>query len=117
MAEEAPTVADLFYEPLGFHVEDDEEAGFALRDLCVCLGLPWQPVYDLVRERDDQKGWTVLLDPDECPVGWLFYSAQYVGAILTPGMTEAQKRLELREPTSWKRGQLPSIELITKREL
>lgn len=93
------------------------ESNTDLLAFCVALTSPLQPIYDLVRERDDQKGWTILLDPQNVPAQFLPYLAQWVGAILTPGMGEEQRRLEIEQPTSWKRGQDPSIELVTKREL
>jgi hypothetical protein len=75
------------------------------------------PVYEVVRERDEQPGWAILLDPASCPAKALPYLAQYVGAVLTPEMDEAQQRAEIEEPTSWKRGQLPSIKLVGARGL
>jgi hypothetical protein len=75
------------------------------------------PVYEVVRERDGQRGWAVLLDPANCPAKGLPYLAQYVGAELTPEMDEAQQRAEIEEPTSWKRGQLPAIKLVGARGL
>jgi hypothetical protein len=116
LTEDASNLWELLYESMGYHLESDEENDFALRKLCEALCFPMQPIYDLVRERDGQKGCAMLLDPDQCPVQWLPYLAQWVGAVLTPGMSEEQRRLEIKEPTSWKRGQVPSIELIAKRE-
>jgi hypothetical protein len=75
------------------------------------------PVYEVVRERLGQPGWAILLDPANCPAKALPYLAQYVGAVLTPEMDEAQQRAEIEEPTSWKRGQLPSIKLVGARGL
>jgi hypothetical protein len=117
VSESETNLWEALYEAMGFHQETDEDNDFALRKLCEALCSPLQPVYDLVRERDNQKGWAVLLDPDECPVEFLPYLSQWVGAVLTPGMSEEQQRLEVGQPTGWKRGQVPSIELIAKREL
>jgi hypothetical protein len=120
--EDGSELWEVLYEALGWHKSQDAENGYPWRKVCEawCAGL--QRVYDVVRERDDQAGWdqagwAILLDPDNCPADSLPYLAQYVGAVLTPNMSEEQMRDEIREPTGWARGRLPSITLITKREL
>lgn len=102
---------------MGFHCEDDPGTGYQLQKLCEALCIPYQDVYDLVRERNDQKGWAILLDPDECLAKWLPYLAQYGGVRPTPEMTEAQLRVEIKQPTGWKRGQPESIRVATRRTL
>lgn len=108
---------EQLYAAMGWFTRRDAENGFALRKVCEAWCAPLQRIYDVVRERDDQKGWAIALDPDEAPVEYLAYLARWVGAIRTPGMSVDQQRLEIREPTSWRRGQLPSIALIAQREL
>lgn len=109
---------ELVYHSLGFHVEDDPATGFQLRKLCEALCAPYQDVYDLVRERDDQPApFALLLDPDACPAKWLPYLAQYVGVIPTPEMSEEQLRDEIREPTGWRRGQPEAIRIAARRTL
>jgi Phage tail protein (Tail_P2_I) len=90
---------------------------YPLRKICEALCSPLQPVYDLVRERDGQKGWAVLLDPDECPVEFLPYLAQWTGVRPQPGWTEEHLRNEIKQPTSWKRGQPEAIRLTAQRTL
>jgi hypothetical protein len=109
---------ELLYSELGFWAEQDEDNEFALRKFCEALCDPIQPVYDQVRERDDQPApWSITLDPANCPVAGLPYLAQYVGAQPTPSMDEAQMRAEISEPTGWRRGQPGAIKLIAQREL
>ena len=105
------------YEAMGWYASRDAEFGYPLRKVCEAWCAPLQRIYDVVRERDDQAGWAIALDPDEAPAEYLPYLAQCVGAVLTPGMSLEQQRLEIREPTGWRRGQVPSIELIAQREL
>jgi hypothetical protein len=114
---EASNLGDLVYESLGFHLDTDEENDFALRKFCEALCDPMQPVYDLVREHDGQKGWTVLLDPENCPVEFLPYLAQYVGVEPQPGWTEGQLRAEIKAPTGWARRRTNSIKLAANRSL
>ena len=113
--EDASSLWEILYEATGFHRDTDEATGFQLQKLCEALCGPYQPIYDLVRERDGQKGWAVLLDPDECPAQWLDFLSQWVGVIPQPQMIEEQLRAEIRHPTSWKRGESESIELVARR--
>lgn len=115
MPEEGTQLWEQLYEATGFHREFDDD--LALQDFCKALCEPLQPAYDLVRERDDQLGWTVLFDPDECPAEYLPYLAQFVGVVITPEMSEAQIRKEIAEPTGWKRGQADSVRLAVQRNL
>jgi hypothetical protein len=112
---EAASVADIFYDSLGHHVEDDVSGD--LRKLSEGLSLPLQQMYDLVRPRLDQDGWAILLDPDECPAYALPWLAYWVGVTVTPEMTEEQIRNEIRQPTGWKRGQEDSIRIAAQRTL
>jgi len=108
---------ESLYEALGFHRGPDGEHDFALRVFCEGWCSTLQPVHDLVRERADGPAWAILFDVDMCPAESLPYLAQWVGVVITPEMSEAQIREELREPTGWARGQLPSIRLTGKRTL
>jgi hypothetical protein len=117
MSEVEPQFWELLYSEMGFHRETDEANDFALRKICEALCAPMQPVYDLVRERDEQKGWTVLLDPDECPVEFLPYLAQWTGVRPQPSWSEEHLRNEIKQPTSWKRGQPEAIRLTAQRTL
>lgn len=114
-SEDGSNLWEILYASLApLNNPDPDEA---LLKFCQALCEPLQPIYDLVRERDDQAAWAILLDPDNCPAASLPYLAQYTGAILTPGMDEAQQRAEIGEPTSWKRGQEPAIRLMIQRTL
>lgn len=112
--EDGTELWEQLYEAMGWFREQDTSGD--LRKACEAWCAPLQRIYDVVRERDGQSGWAILFDPDECPAVYLPYLAQYVGAVLTPGMSVEQQRLEIKEPTGWKRGQVASIELIAKRE-
>jgi hypothetical protein len=115
MPEEGTQLWEQLYDATGFHRDDDTDG--SLRKFCEALCDPTQPVYDLVREREGQAGWTILLDPDECPAQFLPYLAQYVGVVVVPEQTEQQLRDEIREPTGWKRGQPEAVRIATRRGL
>ncbi len=106
---------ELFYESLGFHVEDDLSGD--LRRYIEGLCAPLQDTFDLVRPRPGMAGWAILLDPDLCPAWALPFPAMLVGVEITPEMSEEQIRNEIRQPTGWKRGQTESIRIGTRRTL
>jgi len=50
------------------------------------------------------EGWTILFDPDRCPVQALPYLAQYKGERLPVGWTEALAREQIRDAPNMHRG-------------
>jgi hypothetical protein len=114
---EVSELAETFYAALGFHQDTDEANDWALLKFVAAWVSPLDPVYEIVRERDDAAPWAVLFDVDNCLAESLPYLAQYVGVVLTPEMDEEQQRNEIREPTGWKRGQEPSIRIAVQRTL
>lgn len=119
-AEDARYLWQLIYDAQGFRKEDDPATGYQLQKLCEALCIPYQDIYDLLREREDgTKPWEILFDPDRCPFKWLRYLSQYVGLVVTPELEgdEAQWRAEIKHPTSWKRGQTDTIRLAARRTL
>jgi hypothetical protein len=116
-ADDGSFLWEELYAALGYHRETDAATGYALRAFCEAWCSTLQPVYEIVRERNDGPAWGILLDVDECPAASLPYLAQYVGMRLTPEMSEEQIREEIREPTGWARGRLPSIRFAGQRTL
>jgi hypothetical protein len=105
------TLTEELYEALGFYTTRDEEFDYPLLRFCAAwVETLIDPVYEVVRDRDDGRpGWAILLDPDEAPVDSLFYLARYVGARLQPAWSEAQCRAEIKQPTTWRRGQTETM--------
>jgi hypothetical protein len=68
-------------------------------------------------DSDDAEGWTILFDPDLCPVEGLPYLAQYVGEVLRTGATEAEMRTQIKEAPNQQRGTNPSIFAAAQRRL
>ena len=115
-ADDGSNLWELLYESFDFHVEDDVHG--VLQGMCIGWCAPAQPIYDLLRERDDgTPSWGILWDVDRCPAECLPYLAQAVGVVLTPEMTEEQVRNEIREPTGWARGREPAIRIAIRRTL
>lgn len=115
MSEAGGSLAELAYEGLGHHVEDDVSG-----DLLAYqegLAAPLQPTFDLIRPREHMAGWAILLNPDLCPAWALPFVATVVGVEITAEMSEEQIRDEIREPTGWRRGQTEPIKIGTRRTL
>jgi hypothetical protein len=57
-----------------------------------------------------QPGWSVLLDPDQCPAQYIPYGAQFVGVFIAPGTPEAEARAIWKARSGWWRGTLQAIQ-------
>lgn len=72
----------------------DNDYVFAV--LCEAIGRMWQPIADLVEERDGRPGWAVLVDVETTPDDALPWLAQIPGVQLTRAAVAADQREELR---------------------
>jgi hypothetical protein len=96
----------------------DEAHGWATLHFCSALTSGnLDLIYEIVNDRDSGPGWQILLDPDECPAVALPYLAQFVGARLTPSMTEAEQRAAIANPEGFGRGTPAAIVAVAKRRL
>lgn len=104
-----PTVcetAERLYEALGpAFTKLDEAQGWPLLLFCDALcSVLLEPLHVLISDRDDQPGWAVIFDPDECPAEILPWLAMAVGARLTPAMSEGEQREAIKSPEGLIRG-------------
>lgn len=112
--------AEELYEALEPAFTDgDEDRGWATLNLCAALvGAGIDEVHFFVTERDDgTPGWGIALDADQAPAEVLPWLAQFDGAVLTPQMTEEQRRAAINEPEALQRGRIPAIESVARRRL
>lgn len=116
-SDEGSQLWEVLYAAMGYLRDEDPENDYSLQRLCEAFCAPIQRPYDLTRERDDLYGAPFFLDPDNCPAEHLPYLVQWVGGRLLPVMSEEQRRAEIKQPTAWRRGQLPAITLVTQRYL
>lgn len=68
-------------------------------------------------DTDVFEGWSILLDPDRCPVEVLPYLAQYVGERLPAGLDEAGSREWIKDAPNQRRGTLISLVYAAQRSL
>lgn len=66
---------------------------------------------------DDDQGWVVLFDPDQCPARALPYLAQYVGERLPVGLDEPHQREWIKDAPNQRRGTPLSIFQAAQRKL
>jgi hypothetical protein len=60
---------------------------------------------DIVRDRDDgTPGWSILWDPDLCPVLFLPFLARWYGISLDPGLSELQQREAIKQTAGYRDG-------------
>lgn len=82
-----------------------ESSGGPLTDYLTGISRPFVLVEDWVSDTDDGDiGWSLLLDPDRCPVEALPWLAQIVGLTLNTSLSEADQRQQLHDVSNWKRG-------------
>lgn len=98
-------VTEDLYSALGALATGDEDNDWALLKLCAALtsGVS-ERIHEIVADREEYPGWTVLFDPDACPAWALPYLAQFVGVTLLPSDSEARQREKIKLPEQFKRG-------------
>lgn len=97
---EVTAVAQRQYDllPAGWR-EPDEAAGWLLLGLVEGACSPLAELWQLAED----PGPRAFFDVDTVPAKWLPRLAERNGARLTGGMTEAQQRAEVNNPTGWRR--------------
>lgn len=119
MKPEASEAALELYDALApAFTQFDEDHDWATLKFCSALTSGnIDLIHEIVSDRDSGPGWQILLDPDECPAAALPYLARFVGAPLTPAMTEAEQRAAISNPEGFGRGTPAAIVAVTKRRL
>lgn len=87
----------------------DDSRGWALLKLASAVAAMFEPVDDVVSDRDDIRGWEVALHPGLAPVDVLPWAAQFSGGRLTPGLPEAEQRNRIRRADGMRRGGVESL--------
>lgn len=96
----------------------DEDNDWATLNFCAALTSGnIDLIYEIVTDREAGPGWQILLDPELCPAAALPYLAQFVGARLTPSMSEAEQRAAISNPEGFGRGTPAAIVAVAKRRL
>lgn len=110
---------ELYEAPaLAPYAQEDEDYEWSLLNFCAALTSGnIDLIYEIVTDRETGPGWQILLDPEKCPAVALPYLAQYVGARLTPAMSEAEQRGAISEPQGFGRGTPAAIVAVAKRRL
>lgn len=82
----------------------------------------FDPIWAIVADQgspDDPEnytaGWSVLLDPDECPTQYLPYSSQFNGTGIQPGTDDATARALIKNEAGFARGTLQAVQAAIER--
>lgn len=89
----------------------------ALEDYLRAIASMFSEVELLAFDSADGEGWTILFDPDRCPVKALPYLAQYVGERLPVGLGEVESREWIKDAPNQFRGTPYSIFHAAQRRL
>lgn len=100
-------LSDQIYESLGPFAAEDESGD--LEAFTTALTGPAELVYSIVGEEDQDFGWSVVFDVDNCPPVILPWLAQFEGVELTPDMSVAQQRAAIRSRENSARGRPATI--------
>lgn len=107
-----PVVSDTaeeLYASLGPWARRDTDIGessdeWRLLELCEALAGGLQAVNDVVRDTDDGPGWSIVMDADRAPIGWLPWLGQFVGVRIPAGLSEAEQRARIKNTDGFQRG-------------
>jgi hypothetical protein len=88
-----------------------------LNDVLDAIGEMMSEVTTYADDTDTRVGWTILFDPDHCPVKALPFLAQWYGERLPIGLTEVQQREWIKDNPNSRRGTMESIFLAAQRKL
>jgi hypothetical protein len=102
-------VAEELYASLGPWQRQDTAIGGAtdewhLLELCEALAGGLQGVEDIIRDTDEDPGWSIVLDVDRAPIEWLPWLGQFVGVRLPPGLSEEEQRARIKNTDGFQRG-------------
>ncbi len=106
----AGDTAGRLWESLGRgFIQEDETLGYPLLWYLYCGAVGLQTVDLLVRDTDAGPGWQQVLDVNVADEDILPFLGQFIGASLTPGLTVAQWRDEIKHVKGWRRGSPTAI--------
>ena len=107
-----PTVsvtAERLYEALGPMQDQDDVNGWTLLKFCDALTASAAEIEGLAADTDTQVGWQPLLDVTTAPAKVLPYLGMFVGAQITPALSEEQARTLIRSAPGQRRGTVEAI--------
>ena len=99
-------MAEDAYATLGPIAGADAANGYALRGLCNAIGSMFAQSEEAVRAVAGFDAWTQTWNIDRCPAWLIPFVGQAVGVLVTPGLTTAEQRAQVKEEGAWKRGWL-----------
>lgn len=112
MSTELEGLSDALYERLPSLFPEETE-GFG-RNLCKALMGMLQGLDVIVADTATKPGWSVIMDPEECPAAWLPWCAQLYGVTLPVGITVAEQRERINAPPQEARGTAHALETEVK---
>lgn len=87
------------------------------------LAAMFEPVWTIVADQGDEDspgfvpGWSILLDPNNCPTQWLPYLSQFNGTDVAPGTDDQTARQIINVEAAMIRGTVDAIKAAALRNL
>jgi hypothetical protein len=105
--------AQRLYDAMAPLADQDAALGYPLANYCKALGEMFQIVDDYARDQlvngDWTPGWSQLLDLGRAPTEALAWLAQFVGVVVTTGISDAAQRAQISAVGGWRRGTKDSM--------
>ena len=98
------TFAAELYDELAPVAQHDEANGYALAHYLSAIGVMYEEVESIIRDRAGRPGWAVLFDPAACPDFALPWLAQFAGVPAGPGTPPAALRAAIIARAGYDRG-------------
>lgn len=109
-------ISQDIYEGLGRYATDDTTGHLA--DWMAAAGADLDLINLIVGEgENDEPTWTAAFDLDRAPTSVLAWLAQFVGAQITPAMTDEDARQAISAPDGFAVGKVTSIRSAAERTL
>lgn len=116
-----PTVAsstEEMYSALGpWATADTSGEEWPLLEMTESVAARLQPVEDVIRDDEVGPGWSSVVDVERAPSSWLPWLAQFGGARIPQGMTEADQRAYIQSAPNQKRGTVAAFTAAATRSL
>jgi hypothetical protein len=106
---EVSNTTQVAYDSLMPWNSADEVTGWHLLKFIAAVTADLSAMDDLVRDTDDNPGWSIVLDADNAPVEYLPWIGQFIGADVDLNLSEADQREQVKHVAGFRRGTLASM--------
>ncbi len=98
-------ITEEIYAALGpWARQDTADARWDLLTMIESFGVILQEIEDIIRDTDAGPGWSIVMDADRAPVGWIPWGMQFMGVRPRAGLSDAAQRARWKSTDGINRG-------------